>query len=85
MGAAVEAQTHHGRHDARRTPELRDLAGIWPKREAAGGEDAGTAKKLGDTRKIEVSKQELELTWRNSEQLERRDIAAFAEQFAENA
>ena len=28
------------------------------------------AKKLGDARKIVVSNQELEFTWRNSEQLE---------------
>ncbi|AHH99888.1 dihydrofolate reductase family protein [Kutzneria viridogrisea] len=45
------------------------FAGAWPEREAAGGEDAGMAKGLGDTRKIVVSNQELEFTWRNSEQL----------------
>jgi dihydrofolate reductase len=48
----------------------RSFAGAWPEREAAGGEDAGLAKALGDARKIVVSNQKLELTWRNSEQLE---------------
>jgi dihydrofolate reductase len=46
------------------------FAGAWPEREAAGGEDAGFAKSLGDMRKIVVSTQKLEFTWRNSEQLE---------------
>jgi dihydrofolate reductase len=45
------------------------FAGAWPDREAAGEEDAGFAKQLGDLRKIVVSHQELDLTWRNSEQL----------------
>jgi len=46
------------------------FAGAWPEREAAGEEDAPFAKKLGDARKIVVSNQQLEFTWRNSEQLE---------------
>jgi dihydrofolate reductase len=45
------------------------FAGAWPDREAAGGEDAGMAKALGDARKIVVSNQHLQFTWRNSEQL----------------
>jgi dihydrofolate reductase len=45
------------------------FAGAWPDREAAGGEDAAFAKKLGDIRKIVVSSKPLNLTWRNSEQL----------------
>jgi dihydrofolate reductase len=45
------------------------FAGAWPEREAAGGEDAPTAKAFGDARKIVISNQELEFTWRNSEQL----------------
>ena len=44
--------------------------GAWPEREEAGEEDAGLAKKLGDVRKIVVSNEKLEFTWRNSEQLE---------------
>jgi dihydrofolate reductase len=47
-----------------------DHAGAWPEREAEGGEDAEFAKVLGDVRKIVVTRQRLELTWRNSEQLE---------------
>ncbi|GIE93299.1 dihydrofolate reductase family protein [Paractinoplanes rishiriensis] len=43
------------------------FAGAWPDREAAGGEDAPFAKQLGDTRKVVVSRQALEFTWRNSE------------------
>ena len=46
------------------------FAGAWPEREAAGEEDAGLAKALGDARKIVASNQKLEFTWRNSEQLE---------------
>jgi dihydrofolate reductase len=46
------------------------FAGAWPARELAGEADAGMAKALGDARKIVVSNQKLELTWRNSEQLE---------------
>jgi dihydrofolate reductase len=70
MGAAVDAQL--GAADTlllgRKTYD--SFAGAWPEREAAGGEDADFAKKLGDARKIVVSNQRLELTWRNSEQLE---------------
>jgi dihydrofolate reductase len=46
------------------------FAGAWPEREAAGQEDAPFAKLLGDARKIVVSSQKLEFTWRNSEQLQ---------------
>lgn len=45
------------------------FAGAWPDREKAGEEDAEFAKQLGDMRKVVVSNQELEFTWRNSEQL----------------
>ena len=45
------------------------FAGAWPEREAAGGEDAPFAKALGDRRKIVISHQDLEFTWRNSELL----------------
>ncbi|MEU5531458.1 dihydrofolate reductase family protein [Micromonospora chersina] len=43
------------------------FAGAWPDREAAGGEDAVFAKQLGDMRKVVVSRQQLEFSWRNSE------------------
>jgi dihydrofolate reductase len=70
MGAAVDATL--GRADTilfgRRTYD--SFAGAWPEREAAGGEDAGLAKALGDARKLVVSNRKLEFTWRNSEQLE---------------
>jgi dihydrofolate reductase len=46
------------------------FAGAWPAREAAGEEDAGFAKQLGDLRKIVVSRSPLEFIWRNSEQLQ---------------
>jgi dihydrofolate reductase len=45
------------------------FAGAWPDREAAGGDDAEFAKRLGDMRKIVVSHEPLEFTWRNTEQL----------------
>src|SRR5215210_2199251 len=70
MGAAVDATL--GAADTvlfgRKTYD--SFAGAWPEREAAGGEDAGLAKTLGDARKIVVSNQKLDFTWRNSEQLE---------------
>jgi dihydrofolate reductase len=70
MGAAVDATL--GAADTvlfgRKTYD--SFAGAWPEREAAGGEDAGLAKALGDARKIVVSNQKLEFSWRNSEQLE---------------
>jgi dihydrofolate reductase len=46
------------------------FAGAWPDREAAGGEDAPFAKQLGDVRKIVVSRQAREFSWRNSEPLD---------------
>jgi dihydrofolate reductase len=69
MGVAVNAQL--GAADTillgRRTYDT--FAGAWPDREAAGGEDAAMGKALGDARKIVVSNQDLQFTWRNSEQL----------------
>jgi dihydrofolate reductase len=46
------------------------FAGAWPGREAAGEDDAAMAKRLGDMRKIVVSRSPLTFTWRNSEQLQ---------------
>src|SRR5918994_1160843 len=70
MGAAVDATL--GAADTvlfgRKTYD--SFAGAWPEREVAGGEDAHFAKVIGDARKIVVSNQELEFTWRNSEQLQ---------------
>jgi dihydrofolate reductase len=43
------------------------FAGAWPDRETAGGDDAPMAKLLGDVRKVVVSHQPLEFSWRNSE------------------
>jgi dihydrofolate reductase len=43
------------------------FAGAWPDREAAGEADAPMAKRLGDMRKVVVSRQPLEFTWRHSE------------------
>ncbi len=69
MGQAVA-----GTHDAdvmlfgRVTYE--GFAGAWPEREAAGGEDAPFAKRLGDVRKIVASRSPLQFSWRNSEQVE---------------
>jgi dihydrofolate reductase len=54
------------------------FAGAWPERETAGGVDAPFAKSLGDLRKIVVSRQPLEFTWRNSELLDGDLVAAVA-------
>ncbi|GIF25505.1 dihydrofolate reductase [Actinoplanes tereljensis] len=54
------------------------FAGAWPGREEAGGEDAGFAKQLGDIRKVVVSRQPLEFTWRSSELIDGDLVAAAA-------
>ncbi|MBY8870687.1 dihydrofolate reductase family protein [Micromonospora sp. PLK6-60] len=54
------------------------FAGAWPEREAAGGEDAPFAKQLGDVRKVVVSRQPLEFSWRNSELVDGDLLAAVA-------
>jgi len=77
MGEAVD-----GTHDAdvmlfgRVTYD--SFAGAWPEREAAGGEDAPFAKRLGDMRKIVASRGSLDLTWRNSELLQGELVEAAA-------
>src|SRR5215218_337472 len=69
MGSAVE-KTHDADVMLFGRVTYDSFAGAWPEREAAGGEDAGFAKALGEARKIVVSNQKLEFSWRNSEQLE---------------
>ncbi|WP_419995768.1 dihydrofolate reductase family protein [Streptomyces boninensis] len=68
MGASVDARI--GAADTilfgRRTYD--SFAGAWPGREAGGGPDAHFAKKLGDARKIVLSRSKLDFHWRNSEQ-----------------
>ena len=58
-----QRRRHHaaGPEDLRRP--RRGVAGA----RGRGGEDAEFAKLLGDSRKIVVSRQQLEFTWRNSE------------------
>ena len=70
MGAAVEATLGQADTVLFGRTTYDSFAGAWPEREAAGEEDAALAKKLGDVRKIVVSNQQLEFTWRNSEQLQ---------------
>ncbi|MGW0162779.1 dihydrofolate reductase family protein [Mycobacterium sp. NPDC003323] len=69
MGAAVDAQLGSAQTILLGRATYDSFAGAWPQREADGGEDAEFAKKLGDTRKIVVSRQRLSFDWRNSEQL----------------
>jgi dihydrofolate reductase len=69
MGAAVGGQLGAADTILLGRETYDSFAGAWPGREADGGEDAEFAKKLGDTRKIVVSHQDLEFTWRNSELL----------------
>ena len=70
MGAAVDGQL--GQADTLLIGRVTydSFAGAWPDREAGGGDDAPFAKKLGDARKVVVSRQPLDFTWRNSEQLQ---------------
>jgi dihydrofolate reductase len=69
MGAAVDGQLGAADTILLGRETYDSFAGAWPGREADGGEDAEFAKKLGDARKIVVSRQDLEFTWRNSELL----------------
>jgi dihydrofolate reductase len=74
MGLAVDAQLAAADTLLLGRKTYDSFAGAWPDREAAGGEDAAMGKALGDARKIVVSNQDLQFTWRNSEQL-RGDLA----------
>jgi dihydrofolate reductase len=75
MGAAVDRQLAAADTVLLGRKTYDSFAGAWPDREAAGEEDAAMGKALGDARKIVVSNQNLQFTWRNSEQL-RGDLAA---------
>jgi dihydrofolate reductase len=70
MGAAVDSQMGSSETLLLGRKTYDSFAGAWPDRETAGGEDEYFAKKLGDARKVVVSRQDLELTWRNSELLQ---------------
>jgi dihydrofolate reductase len=70
MGAAVDASLGSADTMLLGRTTYDSFAGAWPEREAAGDEDADFARKLGDARKIVVSNQKLQFTWRNSEQLQ---------------
>ncbi|MFG1791275.1 dihydrofolate reductase family protein [Nocardia sp. NPDC049149] len=67
MGQAVDAQLGSAGTLLLGRKTYDSFAGAWPDREAAGGEDAPFAKQLGDARKVVVSSQDLQFTWRNSE------------------
>ncbi|MET9487860.1 MULTISPECIES: dihydrofolate reductase family protein [unclassified Nocardia] len=79
MGAAVGAQLMGADTLLLGRTTYEGFADSWPEREAAGGADAGMAAALGDARKIVVSHQDLELTWRNSEQLKGELVEAVTE------
>lgn len=54
------------------------FAGAWPDREAAGGEDAEFARRLGDTRKVVATRGTQDLGWRNAERVEGDLVASVA-------
>ncbi|MFC5180675.1 dihydrofolate reductase family protein [Actinomadura harenae] len=78
MGRAVSAQLTGADTLLLGRTTYDSFAGAWPERETAGGEDAPMAKALGDARKVVVSRQSLEFTWRNSEVLQGELIEAVA-------
>ncbi|WP_280305771.1 dihydrofolate reductase family protein [Nocardia neocaledoniensis] len=78
MGAAVDAQLGSADTLLLGRATYDSFAGAWPDREAEGGPDAGFAKKLGDARKLVVTRQDPEFTWRNSERLNGELIEASA-------
>jgi dihydrofolate reductase len=59
------------------------FAGAWPDRENAGGDDAPLARQLGDMRKVVVSRQPLEFSWRNSELIDGELVEAVTALMAE--
>ncbi|MFC4124987.1 dihydrofolate reductase family protein [Nocardia rhizosphaerae] len=70
MGAAVDAQLGSADTLLLGRVTYDSFAGAWPDREAEGGPDAVFAKKLGDARKLVVTHQDPDFTWRNSERLD---------------
>jgi len=52
------------------------FAGAWPERELAGEEDAGFARRLGDMRKVVVTRGTHDLGWRSVERLDGDLVAA---------
>lgn len=78
MGAAVD-RTHDADVMLFGRVTYDSFAGAWPDREAAGGEDASFAKRLGDMRKIVASRTTQDLSWRNSEQLQGDLVEAVTE------
>jgi dihydrofolate reductase len=70
MGRAVAEDYEQGNVLLLGRDTYDSFAGAWPEREAAGGDDAGFAAQLGDTRKVVVSRSPLRFTWRGSEQLQ---------------
>ena len=78
MGAAVDSVMGHVDTLLIGRVTYDSFAAAWPERETAGGEDAAFAKALGDARKIVVSRQDLELKWRNSELLKGDLVDAIA-------
>jgi dihydrofolate reductase len=68
MGAIVGSQMSDTLLMGRKSYDT--FAATWPKREAAGGEDAALATRLGDARKLVVSNQSLQFSWRNTELLQ---------------
>jgi dihydrofolate reductase len=77
MGAAVD-RTHDTDVLLFGRVTYDSFAGAWPEREAAGGEDASFAARLGDMRKIVASRTPQTFTWRNTEQLEGDLVEAVA-------
>ena len=69
LGAAVMEQIGAARTVLFGRTTYEGFAAAWPAREAAG-QDLELAKALGDARKIVVSHEKLDFTWRNSEQVE---------------
>ncbi len=69
MGVAVDRQMGHVDTLLLGRKTYDSFAGAWPDREIAGGEDAEFAKAFGAARKVVVSNQDLQFTWRNSELL----------------
>jgi dihydrofolate reductase len=81
MGAVVGSLMRDTQLLGRRSYD--NFAATWPAREAAGGDDAPLAAQIGDQRKIVVSNQQLEFTWRNSEQMQGELVEAVTELKAE--
>ncbi|PWD50763.1 pyrimidine reductase [Serinibacter arcticus] len=83
MGAAVGADYENVDRLLLGRVTYDSFAGAWPDREAAGGDDAGFAKQIGDLSKLVATRGSADLGWRNVESTD--DVVATVRALREDA